>query len=124
MADKKSGLEGKLNASEPKVTMETNLREFSRIMWQDYKTSKNKTKEQGLRRAYSMLGYLYRGELPYGLSCRRGPIHTVGELYSFTEKDLLGLSCYQGKTWKSLSEHLAKYGLPKVKLPQEWTQQT
>lgn len=125
MARNKNTLERKLqagNESKSKVTMETNLRDFTRIVWQDYKASKNKTKEQGLRLALSMLGYLYRGEMPYGLSCKRGPIHTVGELYYFTERELLGFSYYRGKTWKSLSEHLVRYSLPPLKLPQGWTQ--
>lgn len=120
MGEKENKLERKLNDRlDVKISMDTDLNEFARIMRQDYRTAKRK--EPASLRAYCMLGYLNQGKLPYGLTYWREPIQTVGELYSFKEKELLGFSCYRGKTWKSLSEHLVRYGLPPLKLPQVYT---
>jgi len=49
-------------------------------------------------------------------------IHTVGELYSFTEDEILyEFSRYKKKTWRKLNEILVNIGLSPLKLPREYT---
>jgi len=121
MNKKKSMLEEKIQGENPdgSVSMETNLQDFARILRQDYKASKNKIKEQDLLRAYCMMGYLYEGKL-IGTTYTTKHIHTVRDLYSYPQNIMARMSGYGEKTWKRLSKQLVKYGLPPVKLPQEW----
>lgn len=116
-------LEKKLQVEESniKVSMKTNLQNFARILRHDYKTSKNKIKEQDLLRAYCMMGYLYEGKL-IGTTYTTKPVHTVGDLYSYPQDIVSRMSGYREKTWTRLSKQLVKYGLPPLKLPRKWVQ--
>lgn len=124
MTNKKSDLEGKLqvgNESESNVNMETNLNYFGSILQQDRRTGKKKGMAYHLARC--MVGYLHSGEYPGAGYTKFKPVKTISEVYSFAErKDLPRLGHYSKKTWLKLSECLEEYGLPPLKLPQEWTE--
>lgn len=120
MAKNKDTLEGKLQrvGLNSSITMETNLRELAWILRDRHRSAKRK--DVVLNRAVCMLGRLYDENESAGLVSRQ--IHTVGELYSFTDREFLyGFRGYGRKTWLKLNEWLPKYGLPPVKLPQEYT---
>lgn len=111
------------NESKSKVSMETNLRDFAGILQQDRRAGKKKGMAFHLARC--MVGYLYLGNLPGTEYAKLKPVHNVGELYSFAEREKLqSFGHYGRKTWTKLSECLVEYGLPPLKLPQEWSQQS
>lgn len=121
MAENKDTLERKLQRGglNSSIAMETNLRDFGRILWQDYRTAKKKEYAQHL--AYCMISRMYDENDSSGFVARQ--IHSVGELYSYTEKELLyGFRGFGKKSLMKLSDSLVKYGLPPIKLPQEWIQ--
>lgn len=69
------------------------------------------------------VGLFTSGELPGMGYIKLKPVDTIRELYSFVEQeDLPSFSYYGKKTWLKLSECLVEYGLPPLKLPQEWIQ--
>lgn len=120
MADGKTGLAGKLEAGEQRITMETNLNYFGQMLRQDRRTGKKKGMAFHLTRC--MLGYLGKGEYP-GCYVKLKPVEDINGLYSFAErKDLPYLGHYGKKTWQKLSQCLKKYGLPPLKLPREWSE--
>ncbi|MCK5616958.1 hypothetical protein KAR91_84630 [Candidatus Pacearchaeota archaeon] len=100
-----------------KISMETNLGDFGEILRRQHQIAKGG--DVALHRAVCMLGRLYDENESAGLVSRQ--IHTVGELYSFTEDELLKFSHYRKKTWLKLNEWMTKYKLPDLKLPQEYT---
>lgn len=118
MFGKKNTLEKKLQVDGPGISVDkkTDLREFTRIVSKRYH-SEIKGDLVALR-TVCMLGYLYDRTHPTIVPRQ---IHTVGELYSFTEKEILGFRGYGRKTWLKLNEILTKYRLPPLKLPREYT---
>ena len=117
MEKNKNTLEKKLQGEKPdsKLSMETNLEDFIRLLRGMHRSAKRK--EVALHRVICMVSYLY-DETDSTIVPRQ--IHTVGEFYSFTEKEILGFRGYGRKTWIKLNEWLTKYRLPSLKLPQEY----
>ncbi|GEM_PF-4739505 len=108
MASRKNNLE---------VRLDTDLREFARTIMRGRRNGTVK-KEVSSSRVVAMLGYLYDGNDTLLYVTRK--IHTVGELYSFGEEEIRRFKGYKKKTWRKLSEILTIYGLPPLKLPQEY----
>lgn len=116
MGKSKNGLEKKLTKG-INVTMKSNLGYFVKILRKDYKVAKKK--EYALLLTCCMLGRMYDGNNPGRFISRQ--IHTVGELYSYTEREMLyGFRGFGKQSLMKLSEHLIKYELPPLKLPQKW----
>lgn len=101
-----------------KIKKETDLGELCNLIRHDRRTGKIK-KDVVSNRALCMLGRLYYKNEPADLVPRQ--IHTIGELYSFTEKEILRCRGYKKKTWAKLSELLIGYGLPSLKPSQDYT---
>ena len=99
-----------------KVDMRTNLREFTRQLWQEYEKGE---KNLARRLAISMLGYMHKDEK--GAHTPR-TICTIGDIYSFSKEEIrYGFRCYGEKTWMALNDILAEYGMPTIRLPEEYT---
>ena len=115
MVGKKNTLEKKLQAEKfhDNISIETNLMDFARILRSKHQSAKRK--DVVLQRVVCMVGYLYDETYPTIVPRQ---IHTVGELYSFTENEILRFRGYGRKTWIKLNELLTKYRLPSLKLPQ------
>ena len=117
MAGKKNMLEGKLQRGDANnnITMGTNLMELCRALRNEHRTAKRK--EMVLQRTVCMLYNLYDETKPRIVPRQ---VHIVGGLYSFTEEEIRSFRYYGRKTWVKLNEWLPKYGLPPLKLPQEY----
>ena len=118
MTKNKDTLEGRLQKGEPNssITMETNLMELYQALRKEHHSAKRK--DVVLHRAVCMLCNLYDEAKPRIVPRQ---VHTVEGLYSFTEEEILSFIGYGRKTWLKLNEWLPKYGLPPLKLPQEYT---
>jgi len=118
MTEKRCNLEGKLKGERlnGSITMGSNLLDLYRALRKEHHTAKRK--DVVLQRAVCMVGNLYDESKPRIVPRQ---IHTVKELYSFTEEEILSFRGYCKKTWLKLNEWLPEYGLPQVKLPEEYT---
>ncbi len=76
-------------------------------------------KEMASSLVLGLLGHLYGGNKIEMHVPRK--IHTVGELYSLTENEILRFKGYKKKTWLKLNDILLCYGLSSLTLPQEYT---
>lgn len=99
--------------------METDLEELANILRKARKSGKIK-KEVASQLVLAMVSQLYDGN---NIEMKNIPrkIHTVKDLYTFTEKEILNKFRYGKKTWLKLNKILIEYGLPSLKLPQVYT---
>lgn len=111
-------MERKIQGEDPNssITMKSNLMDLYQALRKEHHSAKRK--DVVLLRAYCMLGNLHDERKPRIVPRQ---IHTVDGLYSFTEEEILSFIGYGKKTWLKLNEWLPKYGLPPLKLPQEYT---
>ena len=101
------------------IRMNTDLEEFGKLL-SEARTARKMPRDMASCRLGGMLYRLYDGRVEKKFVPRQ--IHTVGELYSFTEDEMLsGFSGYGKKTWLKLNDLLMDSCLPSLKLPQEYT---
>lgn len=102
-----------------KIGLGSDLRELYRLIDNGRRTGKIKRRGASLR-TMCMIGRLRSDSASNQFVPRK--IDTIGELYSFSEKEMLyGFRGYKRKTWLKLNEILGECGLPSLNLPQEYT---
>jgi hypothetical protein len=107
-----------IQSSKKKIGLETSLSDLSRMISYDQKFGRIK-KGMASSRLIGMLSHLNSDE-PFQHVPRK--IKTVGGLYTVTEDEMLHkFRHYKKRTWLRLNEVLDLYGLPGIKLPQEYT---
>lgn len=100
------------------IGLKSDLRDLYRLIGSDREGGKIKKRGASLR-TMCMIGRMYNNAQNQFIPRR---IDTVGELYSFTEDEILyGFKLCKKKTWLKLNEILEGYGLPSLNLPQEYT---
>lgn len=100
------------------IRKDTSLEEFIKTITIGRRLGTIK-KEMASSLVLGLLGYLYdENEIKMYVPRK---IHTVGELYSLTENEILRFKGYKKKTWLKLNDLLLCYGLSSLKLPQEYT---
>lgn len=100
-----------------KIGLESSLSDLSELICEGQKSGKI-TKGMASSMVIGMLSHLSSDE-PFQHVPRK--IKTVGGLYTVTEDEILHkFRHYKKKTWLRLNEVLDLYGLPTVKLPQDY----